>query len=101
MANNESNKLNLSKCQNMKIDISIPIDIPSNEIDKHNSSSGFYNDICYTLTTEDLTDEPLKDRQNDCINNNMSICEEDCDFTIYDKIKKKAICSCFVKIELI
>ena len=100
MVNNESNKLNLSKCQNMKINISIPVDIPSNEIDNHNSSSGFYNDICYTLTTADGTDEPLKDRQNDYINNNMSVCEEDCDFTIYDKIKKKAICSCFVKIEL-
>ena len=51
LTNNNFTKLNLSICKNIKIDILIPVEIPSNEIDKHNSSSDLYNDICYTLTT--------------------------------------------------
>ena len=42
----------------------------------------------------------MKDRQNDFINNNISLCEEDCDFTEYDDIRKKALCSCFTKMKL-
>ena len=50
--------------------------------------------------SENGTDKPLKDRQNVFIKNNMSICEEDCDFTKYDNETKKAICSCFTKVTL-
>ena len=45
-------------------------------------------------------DEPLVDRRKDYINNNISICEEDCDFKEYNSITKKVICSCFTKINL-
>ena len=55
-------KLNLTVCGTSKISISIPIVINEN-IDKYNSSSGYYNDICYTTTSEDGTDILLKDRQ--------------------------------------
>ena len=93
-------KLNLSKCHDMKINITIPVDIPINEIDKYNASSGFYNDLCYTLTTEDGTDETLKDRRNDFVDNNMTVCEENCKFIYYDNKLKKATCSCTVKEEI-
>ena len=56
---NNLTKLDLSFCKDKKIDILIPINIPFNEIDKYNISSGLYNDICYTLTTESGTDEIL------------------------------------------
>ena len=56
-------KLNLSYCHNSKIDISIPAKINSQEIDKYNSSSGYYNDICYTATSDSGTDISLKDRK--------------------------------------
>ena len=97
---NNLTKLNLSVCKNIKIDISIPKDIPINEIDKYNKSSGYYNDLCYTLKDDKGIDEPLEDRRNDYKNNNMSICEEDCDFTGYNFTTKKAICSCYTKINL-
>ena len=99
-SSNNLTKLNLTVCKGIKIDISIPKDIPIDELDKYNKSSGFYNDICYTLTTSSGTDETLKDRQNDYKNNNLSICEEDCDFTKYNQETKKVICSCDTKIEL-
>ena len=38
----------------------------------------------------------LKERQKKYINNNMSLCEENCDFVDYDIENKKAICSCFI-----
>ncbi len=93
-------KLNLSVCEGIKIDIFIPQDIPINELDKYNKSSGFYNDICYTLTNDNGIDISLNDRQNDYKNNNLSICEEDCDFSEYNEKFKKAVCSCFTKTKM-
>ena len=99
-SSNKLTKLNLTVCKGIKIDILIPKDIPINEIDKYNKSSGFYNDICYTYTSEFDTDESLKDRRNDYNNKNLSICEEGCDFTEYNSVTKKVKCSCFTKINL-
>ena len=54
--------------------------------------------IKYTLTSDNGLDEPLEDRRNDYKNNNLSICEENCDFTYYNSSTKKVKCSCFTKI---
>ena len=97
---NNYTKLDLDVCKDIKIDISIPKDIPFNKIDKYNKSSGFYNDICYTLTSESGTDKSLKDRKDEYKKNNLSVCEEDCDFTQYNNSAKKAICSCNIKANL-
>ena len=59
-------KLNLSICENTKISINIPIQISDN-IDKFNTSSGYFNDICYSTTSDDGTDVSLKDRKNEYI----------------------------------
>ena len=40
----ENIKLDLTVCSNLNIDISIPANLSDN-IDKNNASSGFYNDI--------------------------------------------------------
>ena len=48
-------KLNKSVCENSKISLSIPIGIKE-DIDKLNISSDYYNDICYTVTSESGTD---------------------------------------------
>ena len=97
---NNITKLDLSVCKDIKINISIPINISLDELNKYNSSSDLYNDLCYTLTTESGTDKSLKDRQKEFVDNSMSVCEEDCDFIDYDNTTKKAICSCYTKIEL-
>ena len=89
-------KLNITVCENSKISISIPIVINEN-IDKYNSSSGYYNDICYTTTSEDGTDILLKDRQKEFINKDKVVCQEDCDFSEYDYETFVAKCSCDVK----
>ena len=97
---NNFTKLNLSICSGIKIDINIPISISPDEIDKYNISSRLYNDICYSYTSDKGTDKTLKDRQEEFKKRNISVCEENCDFTGYDNKTKKAVCSCFTKIEL-
>ena len=98
---NESyEKLNLSVCKDSKIDISIPVSIDESEIDKYNSSSSYYNDICYPYISENGTDITLSDRKTKFVENNYTLCEENCDFTGYDSNTKKALCSCQIKIKL-
>ena len=89
-------KLNLSFCANEKMDISIPIQITEN-LDKLNSSSEYYTDLCYTATSDDGTDINLNDRKNEFVNNNITVCQEDCVFAEYDHNIKKAKCSCDIK----
>ena len=85
-------KLNLSSCQNSRVEISIPIKITEN-LDKLNSSSAYYNDICYITTSECGTDISLEDRKKDFVEENKTICQEDCYFSEYDPETYNAKCS--------
>ena len=73
-------KLNLTVCGKSKISLSIPIVI-NEPLDKLNTSSGYYNDICYTSTSEHGTDILLKDRQTNFLDKDYAICQEDCDLS--------------------
>ena len=88
--------LNLTVCENNKISIFLPIILTGN-LDKYNPSSKYYNDICYTTTSEDGTDIILKDRQNEFIDKNLIVCQEDCYFSEYNTDTFKARCLCNVK----
>ena len=78
------------------MDISVPV-IISESLDKLNTSSGYYNDICYTSTSDNGTDITLKDRKDEFIKGNKAVCQDGCDFSEYDYQNKKAQCSCDVK----
>ena len=65
-----------------------------------NSFFRSFNDICSTTTSESGTDILLKDRTNEFIDNNMSLCEENCDLIKYNPIKEKAKCSCDIKLSI-
>ena len=93
--------LNLTICKNIRIDISIPIDINDNDIDKYNPDSDYYNDICSKTTSDSGTDISLTDRKIKFIDDNMTLCEEDCKLIHYNSTTKKAQCSCLVKISLL
>ena len=96
LSGNNLQKLNLSTCADTKVILSIPIIISEN-IDKLNSSSGYFNDICYIATSDSGTDISLKDRKKEYIEGNKAICQDDCDFSEYDYDTQKAKCSCKVK----
>ena len=98
LSGNKLQKLDLSICKNYKISIEIPIEISKSEnLDILNSSSGYYNDICYTTTSVNGTDISLKDRKNEFIADNKTVCQEECDFINYDYNINKANCSCSIK----
>ena len=89
-------QLNKSYCEDTKVDIYVPVILDEN-IDILNSSSGYYNDICYTATSDSGTDISLKDRKKAYIEKNKAVCQDDCDFTDYDYKINKAKCTCKVK----
>ena len=93
------NKLELDICENEKIEILLPCIIDKDNEFKYNTSSEYYNDICYPYTTESGTDIILSDRRNEYIDNNMSLCENNCEYGGYNSSTKKAICKCEVKTE--
>ena len=94
------NKLNLSICKDVKIDIEIPVLIDEYDLVKYNSSSEYYKDSCYTYTTQNGTDITLEDRKKEFVNNNISLCEDNCQFEGYDSETKKIKCQCQTKSEV-
>ena len=92
-------KLNLTVCTGMKADVYIPVKI-NDDIEKYNSSSDYYNDVCSKTTSEFGTDISLTDRKNNFINNNMTLCEEECELVEYNYTTAKAKCSCNIKLNI-
>ena len=96
--------LNMSVCENTKIDIYLPTNISYEELYKHNPKSDFYNDICKTHTSKSGTDIILNDRRNEFVDNNMTICEEDCELISFKNIGNTTInrikCTCNTKLNL-
>ena len=90
-------QLNLNYCKNITIKLNIPVSINENNLYKHDPTSEYYNDECYTYTTEEGTDLILNDRQNDFNDNNLSLCEGNCIFNGYDTTTKKVLCECETK----
>ena len=82
-------KLDLSLCNN-KIKVNIPVSIDENELYKYEQGSDYYNDRC-------KNDKPLKSRRKEFINNNMTLCESECDYIGYDYETKNAKCECEIK----
>ena len=95
--NNNLTKLNLTSCLDTKIEISIAVKLDT-DLYKHNASSDYYNDICSIATSVSGTDISLKDRRNEFVYNNMTLCEENCKLIDYNYTKEKAKCSCDVKL---
>ena len=91
---NNLEKLSLSPCKNIKINLLVPVEI-KDSFDKLDSKSGYYNDICYGAKSESGTDISLKDRKNEYIN--KTVCQDGCDFNDYNYTIKKANCSCNVQ----
>ena len=88
-------KINLEICKDIPVTKSVSINMTKDEIDKYNSSSGYYNDICYTSSSGNGTDISLTDRRNE-YTTNFAICGDNCEFVDYDENNGKALCSCSI-----
>ena len=103
-------KLDLSDCGEVKLSIpvsinesnlfvklSIPVSINESNLFKHNPKSEFYTDDCSSFTTENGTDIILNDRQKEFSDNNLSLCENNCEYLGYDSNFKQSSCECVIK----
>ena len=103
-------KLNMSYCEKINMQIDIPTNLENktqniyNSLDESgynlfDSEDDFYNDECSTYTSEDGTDMILSDRQNLIYSQygNISFCQSGCTFKSYNKNLKTVQCDCDVK----
>ena len=92
-------KLNLDYCRNESINIefNIPVSINENNLIIYDPNNSYYNDICYTYTTDKGTDISLYDRQNEFNNKNLSICPKNCFYKEYNSTNSKVTCICEVQ----
>ena len=110
---NNLEPLNMNYCKEIKIAISVPVNLDSDKISLYESLSesgynlfdsedDFYNDICSTFTSENGTDMTLEDRKKEMyiLNANISMCQEGCKFESYNKTTRKANCDCDAQSEL-
>ena len=89
-----NSKLDLNYCKDKIADFQIPVSINEDSSFKYDPNSEYYTDQCYPYTTDDGTDILLNDRKNEFINNNMSLCENNCTYGGYSQETKKAACKC-------
>ena len=92
--------LNLSYCNGTKIRISFPVNIKEDNLFIYNPTSEYYNDICFTYTTQNGTDICLNDRKEEYNKKSLSLCEKNCEYEGYDSETKRALCNCNIKIKL-
>ena len=90
-------KLDLNYCKDILIQLNIPVDIDENDLFKYDPNSEYYTDDCFSYTTDDGTDIILSDRKKEFGEKNMSLCENNCDYTGYNIEDKKSSCDCKVK----
>ena len=98
---NGDTKLNLSLCENIKIKYNIPVNINDDELYKYDPSSDFYNNECNKYSKNGNLDMTLYERKNEFNNNNLSLCEWQCEFKGYNSSTMNAICDCNIKNNII
>ena len=94
LSKNKLTKLNISVCNKDEIFLVKPQKLFEDDIDKVNIKSGYYNDICYSTTSESGTDIILEDRKKIYIKDNKAVCQEECDFYGYNDNTENVFCSC-------
>ena len=90
-------KLDLIYCEDILIKLNIPVSIDESKLFKYDPNSEFYNDNCFSYTTEEGTDIILNDRRQEFSTNNLSLCESNCNYTGYNENNKQSSCDCNVK----
>ena len=90
-------RLDLTYCKDILIKLNIPASIDENNLFKYEPESGFYNDNCFSYTTEDGTDIILNDRKKEFNDNNLSLCEINCEYNGYNIDSKQSSCECVIK----
>ena len=90
-------KLDMNYCEDILLKLNIPVSIDEDNLFKYEPKNEYYTDNCYSYTTENGTDIVLSDRKKEFSNNNLSLCEKNCDYIGYSKEIKNTYCNCGAK----
>ena len=101
-------RLDLSVCNNISIDINVPVilsdkflglynDVKESGYDIFDINSEFYQDICTQFKSTDGADIFLSDRVNYYYNNEETQCQPNCQFGEYSFEKQNLKCSCDIE----
>ena len=90
-------KLDLSYCEDILVELNIPVSINEDNLFKYDPESDYYTDKCFSYTTENGTDIILSDRQQEFKDNNLSLCENKCNYIGYNQTNKQSTCNCTIK----
>ena len=100
-------KMDLSICDDEKVDIYIPVtlseeteklhnDLLNYGYDLFNPNDSFYQDICTPFTSINGTDVVLSDRKNNYFNDTETSCQDGCEYSSYSKDTGHLKCECSV-----
>ena len=84
-------------CNNIKINTYIAAVLDEKDLNKYNPEDKYYNDRCQSHTSENGTDITIYDRKKEYNENNMSLCEANCEYEGYDINNKVIECECSIK----
>ena len=104
-------KIDLSICINESIAIYAPVNLNDEETSLYDelSSQGydlfdvnnsFYTDSCATFTSSNGTDVSLLDRKDYYYNEDIVLCEDNCEYIKVDTKTEKVFCRCKIKNEV-
>ena len=91
---NDITQLDLKYCNNIGIDLNIPVSINASDLYKYNPEDDYYKDICKSYESDKNYDIIISDRKKEYNNYNLSICPKSCSFNEYDLETKKVSCQC-------
>ena len=107
-SNNSTQKLDLSACNGIPIEINthkildndtlnLFVSLNNSGYNLFNPNDSFYNDICTIYTSKNKKDMLLSDRWDDIYipNNDQYFCQENCEFNSYNITTQKVKCNCF------
>ena len=98
-------KLDLSVCSDIKIEIKYPVvlddetkklydELKSQGYDLFDKNNKFYTDICTPYKSDDGTDIILADRNNDFFAKHEIVCQANCEFSSYNDASSYVSCKC-------
>ena len=101
-------RLNLSFCNNVSIDVYVPVKLSEQFLEIYNElknsgydmfdiNSDFYQDICTPFKSPNGADILLSDRVNYYFNNEETQCQPNCQFSEYSFEKQNLKCECDVE----
>ena len=93
-------QLDISICEGIDISIGYNVGLLEKDIEFYDKNSPYYNDICYIYTNPNGSDITLEDRQQEFKDLNLSLCEEDCHISSYDRKTERVECSCEIKLNI-